>query len=225
MGGRFTQAEADDRGILAALDLTTNKLAWRQQWREICYSGSVVTAGGLLFVGRNDGRLTALDKSNGRSLWEFMTDAGVNTTVTTFERNGDQRVVVHAGGGVFAGATRGDGIWMFSLNGTMKSLPVAAARAAAEAAASAVGRPHPHPRAPSTSSTASSSTPRPASRATASKATAATAAGRRSSAGCRSRRSSRCRKRAATRCRPSAAPIREADLRDVAAYIVEVLAK
>jgi mono/diheme cytochrome c family protein len=30
---------------------------------------------------------------------------------------------VHAGGGVFAGATRGDGIWMFSLHGTMKSLP------------------------------------------------------------------------------------------------------
>ena len=115
MGGRFTQADADDRGILAALDLTTNKLAWRQAWREICYSGSVVTAGGLLFVGRNDGRLTALDKANGKLLWEFMTDAGVNTTVTTFEWNGDQRVVAHAGGGVFAGATRGDGIWMFSV--------------------------------------------------------------------------------------------------------------
>ena len=127
MGGRFTQAAADDRGIFAALDVTTNKLAWRQQWREICYSGSVVTAGGLVFVGRNDGRLTALDKANGKLLWEFMTDAGVNTTVTTFEWNGDQRVVVHAGGGVFAGATRGDGIWMFSLSGTMKSLPVGGA--------------------------------------------------------------------------------------------------
>ncbi|HEY8520976.1 MAG TPA: PQQ-binding-like beta-propeller repeat protein [Gammaproteobacteria bacterium] len=124
MGGRFVQAQADDRGILAALDVRTNKLVWRQQWREICYSGSVVTAGGLLFVGRNDGRLTALDKRNGRLLWEFMTDAGVNTTVTTFEHNGDQRVVVHAGGGVFAGSKRGDGIWMFSLKGTMKSLPL-----------------------------------------------------------------------------------------------------
>jgi hypothetical protein len=29
-------------------------------------------------------------------MWEFMTGAGVNTTVTTFEWNGDQRVVVHA---------------------------------------------------------------------------------------------------------------------------------
>ena len=127
MGGRFTQAAADDRGIFAALDLTTNKLAWRQQWREICYSGAVVTAGGLVFVGRGDGRLTALDKRNGQLLWEFMTDAGVNSTVSTFEVNGDQRVVVHAGGGVFAGATRGDGIWMFSLRGTMKSLPAAGA--------------------------------------------------------------------------------------------------
>jgi quinohemoprotein ethanol dehydrogenase len=127
MGGRFVQAAADDRGILAALDLTTNRLRWRQQWRDICYSGSVVTAGGLLFVGRSDGRLTALDKTNGRLLWEFRTDAGVNATVSTFEWQGDQRVVVHAGGGVFAGATRGDGIWMFSVKGSMKSLPTAAA--------------------------------------------------------------------------------------------------
>ena len=64
-----------------------------------------------------------------------MTDAGVNTTVTTFEWKGEQRVVVHAGGGVFAGATRGDGIWMFAPSGTMKSLPAAAPHPAAEGAA------------------------------------------------------------------------------------------
>jgi quinohemoprotein ethanol dehydrogenase len=117
MGGSFTQAQVDDAGVFAALDLTTNRIAWRQQWREICYSGSVVTAGGLVFVGRADGRLTALDKRNGRKLWEFMTDAGVNTTVTTFEHKGRQLVVVHAGGGAFANGKRGDGIWMFALDG------------------------------------------------------------------------------------------------------------
>ncbi|MBN1238836.1 MAG: PQQ-binding-like beta-propeller repeat protein, partial [Gammaproteobacteria bacterium] len=122
MGGRFQQAQAADRGILAALDVTTNRLVWRQQWREICYSGSVVTAGGLLFVGRSDGRLTALDKRNGEKLWEFMTDAGVNTTVTTFEHDGQQMVAVHAGGGTFAGSERGDGIWLFSLDGTIEPL-------------------------------------------------------------------------------------------------------
>ena len=117
MGGSFTQAQVADAGVFAALDVRTNKLAWRQQWREICYSGSIVTGGGLVFVGRADGRLTALDKSNGAKLWEFMTDAGVNTSVTTFEHKGRQMVVVHAGGGAFANGKRGDGIWMFSLDG------------------------------------------------------------------------------------------------------------
>jgi alcohol dehydrogenase (cytochrome c) len=124
MGGMFGGANVDDSGVLAALDVRTNKLRWRQQWREICYSGSVVTAGGLLFVGRADGRLTALDKSTGAKLWEFLTDAGVNTTVTTFEHKGQQYVVVHAGGGVFANGKRGDGIWMFSLDGKIESLSV-----------------------------------------------------------------------------------------------------
>ncbi|MEO6080623.1 MAG: PQQ-binding-like beta-propeller repeat protein [Steroidobacteraceae bacterium] len=117
MGGQFTQAQVDDAGVFAALDVTTNRIVWRQQWREICYSGSVVTAGGLVFIGRADGRLTALDKRTGAKLWEFMTDAGVNTTVTTFEHKGKQYVVVHAGGGSFANGKRGDGIWMFSLDG------------------------------------------------------------------------------------------------------------
>lgn len=126
MGGRFAQAPVDDRGIFAALDLTSNTLDWRREWREICYSGSVNTAGGILFVGRNDGRLTALDKRNGDQLWEFMTDAGVNTTVTTFEYEGEQMVVVHAGGTAFAGSVRGDTIWMFSLQGTIEEVTEAA---------------------------------------------------------------------------------------------------
>jgi alcohol dehydrogenase (cytochrome c) len=123
MGGAFGQADVDDGGVFAAIDVRTNKLAWRQLWREICYSGSVVTAGGLVFVGRADGRLTALDKRNGAKLWEFMTDGGVNTTATTFEHKGKQYVVVHAGGGVFANGKQGDGIWMFSLDGKMEPIP------------------------------------------------------------------------------------------------------
>ncbi len=122
MGGHFGQAEANDDGILAALDVTTNRLAWRQQWREPCYSGTIVTAGGLLFVGRSDGRLMALDSRTGAKLWQFQTDAGVNTTATTFEYRGKQYVVVHAGGGVFANGKRGDGIWMFSLDGKIPPL-------------------------------------------------------------------------------------------------------
>jgi quinohemoprotein ethanol dehydrogenase len=140
MGGNFTQAQIADAGILAALDVTTNRLVWRQQWREICFSGSIVTAGGLLIIGRADGRLTALDKSNGAKLWEFMTDAGVNTTATTFERGGRQYIVVHAGGGLFANGKRGDGIWMFSLDGKIPSLAGAGPRGAPGAAAAGFAR-------------------------------------------------------------------------------------
>jgi len=128
MGGMFGQANAEDRGIFAALDVTTNRLKWRQQWRDICYSGSIVTKGGLLFVGRSDGRLTALDKDNGDQLWEFRTDAGVNTTVTTVEWKGKQYVVVHAGGSTFAGSKKGDTIWMFTLDGKIEEEKQASTR-------------------------------------------------------------------------------------------------
>jgi quinohemoprotein ethanol dehydrogenase len=114
---------APRRGVFATIDVTTNKLVWRQQWVDQCYSGSIVTGGGLVFVGRNDGRLTALDKSNGRKLWEFQTDGGVNAPASTFEYNGKQYVVVLAGGTALAGSKRADGLWLFSLDGTMSSLP------------------------------------------------------------------------------------------------------
>jgi quinohemoprotein ethanol dehydrogenase len=137
-GGRLGQSAAPDRGIFAALDVRTNRIKWRQQWRDACYSGSVVTAGGLVFVGRNDGRLTALDKRDGTKLWEFMTDAGVNSTVTTFEWKEQQYVVVHAGGGVFANGKRGDGVWLFSLDGTIG--PVSAASSSTPQSASSRAR-------------------------------------------------------------------------------------
>ena len=38
-------------GNFAALNVETGKLKWHQHWPEICYSGSVNTAGGVTFVG------------------------------------------------------------------------------------------------------------------------------------------------------------------------------
>ncbi len=85
-GGDYTRSRVPRRGVLAAVDVRTNRLAWRQQWGELCYAGSTVTRGGLLFIGRNDGRLQALDKSDGSLLWEYETDAGIHAAVSTFER-------------------------------------------------------------------------------------------------------------------------------------------
>jgi outer membrane protein assembly factor BamB len=106
-------------GIFAALDMKTNRLVWQQRWKDSCYSGSVTTAGGLVFVGRNDGRLTALNSSNGQRLWEFQTGAGVNAPASVFEYQGDEYVAVYSGGSLFAGAPRGDSVFLFALKGAL----------------------------------------------------------------------------------------------------------
>jgi outer membrane protein assembly factor BamB len=116
-GGDYTRSRVPRRGVLAAVDVRTNRLAWRQQWGELCYAGSTVTRGGLLFIGRNDGRLQALDKSDGALLWEYETDAGIHAAVSTFERKGQQYVVALSAGGFFPGTKRGDSVYLFALDG------------------------------------------------------------------------------------------------------------
>ena len=106
-------------GVFAALDMRTNELVWQQHWAEPCYSGSIATAGGLVFVGRSDGRLTALDSSDGAKLWEFQTGAGMNSTVSVFEHDGKQLIVAYSAGNLFAGSVRGDSVWLFSLDGEL----------------------------------------------------------------------------------------------------------
>ena len=110
-------------GIFAAVDMRTNKIVWRQRWRDYCYSGSVVTAGGLVLTGRNDGRLTALDSDNGDLLWQFQTGAGMNSPVSVFEHNGEQMIVAYSAGNLFAGSERGDSVWLFSLSGDLGQAP------------------------------------------------------------------------------------------------------
>ena len=119
MGGNFAGVPIPTTGIFTALDMRTNKIVWRQRWRDLCYSGSTVTAGGLLFVGRNDGRLTALDSRSGKLLWEYQTGAGVNASSSVFEYQGDQYVVVYSAGNLFGRSPKGDSVWLFSLKGTL----------------------------------------------------------------------------------------------------------
>lgn len=119
LGSAFGGAPIPGSGIFSALDMKTNKLVWQQRWKDPCYSGSVTTAGGLVFTGRNDGRLTALNSSTGKRLWEFQTGAGMNAPVSVFEYEGDEYVVAYSAGSLFAGTVKGDSVWLFSTKGTM----------------------------------------------------------------------------------------------------------
>ncbi|HEY4215280.1 MAG TPA: PQQ-binding-like beta-propeller repeat protein [Steroidobacteraceae bacterium] len=123
LGGGGAYSGIAGRGVFGAIDLTTNKIKWEQQWHESCFSGSLTTAGGIVFVGRSDGRLTALDTRNGEKLWQFQTDSGVNAPASSFEYKGTQHIAVFAGGTLFGGGKKGDSLWLLSLKGKILSLP------------------------------------------------------------------------------------------------------
>jgi alcohol dehydrogenase (cytochrome c) len=119
--GSASELGTDTRRTLVAMNLTTHKVAWRRLLDERC-AGTITTAGGLIFAARYNGELTAMDSDTGRRLWSFQTDGGFTTTVTSFEHAGVQYLAGIAGGGVTGGRLN-DGLWLFSLNGSMESLP------------------------------------------------------------------------------------------------------
>jgi mono/diheme cytochrome c family protein len=116
--GQTQQTRLPRAGIIAAMDMTTNKVVWRYRWPEQCYSGTLATGGDLLFVGRNDGRLTALDSRTGKQLWEFQTGAGMHAPMSTFAHDGKQYVLAYSAGNALIGSPRGDSVWLFGLEGT-----------------------------------------------------------------------------------------------------------
>ncbi|NND08804.1 MAG: pyrroloquinoline quinone-dependent dehydrogenase [Saprospiraceae bacterium] len=78
--------------------------------------GPLVTAGGLVFIAATmDERFRAFDKETGEMLWEFQLDAGGYATPATFEIDGEQFVMIAAGGGGIPGTPSGDSYYCFSL--------------------------------------------------------------------------------------------------------------
>ena len=119
--GNARDIGTDSRSTLVAMNVTNHMVAWRRLLDNRC-AGTINTAGGLIFAGRFNGELTALDSDTGQRLWSFQTDGGFTTTATTFEHDGVQYLAGIAGGGVTGGRLN-DGLWLFSLNGTIESLP------------------------------------------------------------------------------------------------------
>ena len=129
LGSAFdAPAGAQLKGTFTAMDMRTNRIAWQQEWNgtaDNCYSGSVTTGGGLVFVGRNDGRLIAYDAADGDQLWEAQTGAGANAPAAVFEHDGQQHVLQLSGGNSLAGSPSGDILTLFSLDGKLDPAPAA----------------------------------------------------------------------------------------------------
>lgn len=110
-------------GTLTAQDVSTGEIEWQREFEdESCYSGTVTTAGDLVFMGRSNGELTALDAETGDELWSFQTGAGANTTPSIFEWEGKEYIAFYAGGNSLAASAHGDNLWLFSLDGELEEV-------------------------------------------------------------------------------------------------------
>ena len=105
------------RGYFSAYDPTTGELVWRQVFEGYGQAGSVVTAGGVVFVGAGSniaGYFYAYDAKTGEVLWKFNTGAGVFSSPSVYMVNGEEFVTVASGGGD-RGRRGGDLILSFAL--------------------------------------------------------------------------------------------------------------
>ncbi len=88
---------AQTRGLLAAIDVTTGEVVTRYKYKYPNKSGALVTAGGLVFTGWEDGALTAHDDETLDELWRFETGIGIKAPWITFAVNDKQYLAVAAG--------------------------------------------------------------------------------------------------------------------------------
>ncbi len=103
-------------GNFTALNVSTNKIAWRKNWPSMCAAGSVATGGGLVFTGMADGTFIAYNAMTGAQVWSQKLDAGVNAPAMTYSVNGKQYVAIFAGGGTFFDAKlHGDSVYAFAV--------------------------------------------------------------------------------------------------------------
>jgi len=105
-------------GTLSAVNMNTGELVWKIPFGEFeelkakgmpatgreNYGGPVVTAGGVLFIGASsDGKFRAINKQNGKILFETDLPAAGVATPSVYEVNGKQFVVIACGGSKWGG--------------------------------------------------------------------------------------------------------------------------
>jgi len=119
-------------GELVAVNVNTGDIAWKvplgvtdglpegkRNTGRPGNGGTIVTAGGLVFVGAtDDARFRAFDAKSGKELWTVKLKGAAEATPITYEgRDGRQYVVITAtGGGFFGNPVTDDSILAFALD-------------------------------------------------------------------------------------------------------------
>ena len=108
------------KGYFSAYDPATGELIWRQIFEGHGQAGSVVTRGGVVFVGAGSniaGYFYAFDAATGEELWRYNTGAGVYSSPAAYVIDGQEFITVASGGGD-RGRRGGDLILTFGLPGS-----------------------------------------------------------------------------------------------------------
>jgi PQQ-dependent dehydrogenase (methanol/ethanol family) len=108
---RMYPGPGGNRGELAAWDPVNGKAVWKVKEEFPAWSGTVATAGDLVFYGTMDGWFKALDARNGNLLWQFKVGSGVIGQPVTYKGpDGKEYVAVLSGVGGWSGAIVSGGL-------------------------------------------------------------------------------------------------------------------
>jgi len=115
-GGASPKKSDPGQFFLRAYDPKTGKRVWEYPLtgKAASWSGSVSTAGGVVFFGDDDNHLVAVDAKSGRHLWHYNMGQPVFASPITYEVDGKQYVTI---------ASQTD-IFTFGLHEPMQSVPV-----------------------------------------------------------------------------------------------------
>jgi lanthanide-dependent methanol dehydrogenase len=93
------------RGELTAWDPVNRKPAWIVKENFPIWSGTMATAGDLVFYGSMDGWFKAVDARSGKPLWQYKVDSGVISQPVSYRGpDGHQYIAVLSGVGGWSGA-------------------------------------------------------------------------------------------------------------------------
>jgi PQQ-dependent dehydrogenase (methanol/ethanol family) len=116
LGGAFKVIPSEEQwGNVTAVDYNTGEIRWKVKTAQPMIGGILATAGGLVFTGEGNGQFKAYDAGTGSVLWSFQAGAGVNAPPSSYTVDGQQYIVVAAGGNTQLNYKRGNNIIAFTL--------------------------------------------------------------------------------------------------------------
>ena len=108
---RMYPGPGGNRGELSGWDPINAKAVWTVKEMFPAWSGTVATAGDLVFYGTMDGWFKAVDARSGNPLWKFKVGSGVIGQPISYKGpDGKQYIAVLAGVGGWAGAVVAGGL-------------------------------------------------------------------------------------------------------------------